>query len=47
MGRSRRAASDVVPGSRPWVVLADYLAKPVVDPNLVRQKGERLIGSAA
>lgn len=25
----------------------DYLAKPVVDPNLVRQKLERLIGRAA
>ncbi len=25
----------------------DYLAKPVVDPNLVRQKVERLIGKAA
>jgi acyl-CoA reductase-like NAD-dependent aldehyde dehydrogenase len=25
----------------------DYLAKPVVDPNLVRQKLERLIGKAA
>lgn len=25
----------------------DYLAKPVVDPNLVRQKLERLIGAAA
>jgi CheY-like chemotaxis protein len=25
----------------------DYLAKPVVDPNLVRQKVERLIGQAA
>jgi CheY-like chemotaxis protein len=25
----------------------DYLAKPVVDPSLVRQKLERLIGAAA
>jgi CheY-like chemotaxis protein len=25
----------------------DYLAKPVVDPDLVRQKLERLIGAAA
>ena len=43
------SSGTVVPASfeRHVKLIAADLAKPVVDPNLVRQKLERLIGAAA